>query len=144
MKTIGIAALAAALFSCCIMNAKEPVFKNTEWVFIEKMFVADAGTMTITHTLKFTSDKEVEVGWKSYMPAHPQMYMNSDGTVDTVPASGNEAVDKGAYVYKKGLLTITKEDGSVYEYKYMNGLLVSETSYGTGMLFEKVEPQTKK
>ena len=36
MKTFGIAAVAAALFSCCMMNAKEPAFKGTEWVFIEK------------------------------------------------------------------------------------------------------------
>lgn len=136
MKTFGIAAVAAALFSCCIMNAKEPAFKGTEWVFIEKIFVADAGTMTVTHTLKFTSDKEVEVGWQSYMPAHPQMYMNSDGSVDTVPASGNESVEKGTYVYKKGMLTITLEDGSVKEYKYQGGLLLAE-GHTEGMVFSQ-------
>ena len=136
MKTFGIAAVAAALFSCCMMNAKEPVFKGTEWVFIEKIFVADAGTMTVTHTLKFTSDKEVEVGWQSYMPAHPQMYMNSDGTVDTVPASGNEDVEKGTYFYKKGMLTITLEDGSVKEYKYQDGLLLAE-GHTEGMVFSQ-------
>ena len=32
---------------------------GTQWQFVEKIFVADAGTMTITHTLSFTSDKEV-------------------------------------------------------------------------------------
>ena len=137
-RRIVLIALAAALLSCCVMNAKEPVFKNTEWVFIEKMFVADAGTMTITHSLKFTSDKDVEVGWKSYMPAHPQMYMNPDGTVDTVPASESEAVEKGTYVYKKGKMTVTFEDGSVREYEFIEGgMLVSETSYGVKMLFEK-------
>lgn len=141
MKAFGfVAATFAAIFSCCIMNAKEPVFKNTEWVFIEKMFVADAGTMTITHTLKFTSGKDVEIGWKSYMPAHPQMYRNPDGTVDKVPASENEAVEKGTYVYKKGKLTVTTEEGAVKEYEFIEGgMLVGETSYGAKIVFEKKE-----
>lgn len=134
------AAAVAALFSCFIMNAKEPVLKNTTWVFVEEMFVADAGTMTITHTLKFTSDKDVEIGWRSYMPAHPQMYRNPDGTVDRVPASESEAVEKGTYVCKKGKLTVTTEDGTVKKYEFIEGdMLVGETSYGVKLVFRKTE-----
>ena len=96
MKLSGIAALMAVIIlSCSVMKKNDPAFKNTEWVAIEEMFVADAGTMTITHTLKFNAHDSVTVGWKSYMPAYPAPYMNRDGSVDIHPPPAVNTSTKG-------------------------------------------------
>ena len=124
MKSFGIAALAVAILSCSVMKGPGAL-KNTTWEYIEEMFVADAGTMTITHTLEFTSANEVKVGWTSYMPAHPAMYMNPDGSVDTIPAHSGEFSHHGTYSLKKDVLKITLEDGSVTEYKLQGNTLIS-------------------
>lgn len=128
MKTLLFAAAAfAALLSCCVIKSNNPVLEGSEWVNVEEMFVADAGTMTITHSLKFTGSKDVTVGWKSYLPAHPAMYVNSDGKVDVIPASESEFFKKGSYVFKKGILKITVEDDTVLEYRFQDGNLFAKT-----------------
>ena len=144
MKTFWVAILAVILFSCSAMQNKKPV-KNVSiiqpesvWEFVEEMFVADAGTMTITHTLQFTSDKDVTVTWKSYLSAHPAMYMNRDGSVDTIPASHSEMVNKGTYTVGKDKVTITLENGTVKEYEIIEGgMLVGNSDYGTKEVYNK-------
>ena len=139
MKTLLFAAVAfAALLSCCVIKSNNPVLEGSEWVNVEEMFVADAGTMTITHSLKFTGSKDVTVGWKSYLPAHPAMYANRDGSVDTIPARSSESLSSGTYVFQKGLLTITLEDGSVKEYRFLNGKFVIDEPFGK-IVFSRTE-----
>ena len=137
MKSFGIAALAVAILSCSVMKASGPVFKNSVWEYVEEMFVADAGTMTITHTLEFTSNKDVKVGWASYLPAHPAMYMNRDGSIDTIPASSSENFHEGTYTCKKGKLTITLNDGTVTEYMIEGDTLVRDSDYGTKEVYTR-------
>lgn len=90
---------------------KNPVLKNTTWTAVQEMFVADAGTMTITHTLEFTSGKDVKIKDVSVMPSYPAMYMNPDGTVDRIPGWTSEQEETGTYKLKKGILTVTLENG---------------------------------
>ena len=97
---------------------KNPVLKGSKWTAVQKEFVADAGTMTITHTLEFTSGKDVLVKVSTYLPSHPAMYMNADGTVDRIPASSSEREYAGTYKIRRGILTITEEDGSQEHYIY--------------------------
>ena len=138
MKLSGIAAfLAVIILSCSVMKKNDPALKNTEWVAIEEMFVADAGTMTITHTLKFNAQGGVTVGWQSYMPAYPAPYMNRDGSVDIHPATSSEYFEEGTYTSQKGILTITIKDGSVKHYTIQDNTLVSMTSYGVKLVFTK-------
>ena len=61
-------------FTSITAMCKNPVLKNTSWVAVQEMFVADVGTMTITHTLEFVSDKDVVVKEVTVMPSHPAMY----------------------------------------------------------------------
>lgn len=137
MKTFGIAAMALALFSCFGLNAKGPVLNGTKWKFVDEIFVADVGTMTMTCTLEFTSKKDVTVTWHTHTPSHPGMYMNPDGSVDRIPASDSESSGKGTYVFKRNKLKITFDDGSVNEYEYLEGLFVFKGP-GPKQIFNKI------
>lgn len=116
---------------------KNPVLKNSKWTAVQEMFVADAGTMTITYTLEFLSGKEVRIHEKSYLPSHPAMYMNPDGTVDRIPASSSESSETGAYSYRRGRLIITTEDGIQTEYMFRNGMFTRELPWGETLVFSK-------
>ena len=107
------------------MDKKKLKLKGTKWQYVEKMFVADAGTETTTYTLEFTTDKDVVITRRSYMPPHPAMYMNPDGEVPTVPGWESNSSDNGTYRFKRDVLTITLEDGSTEMYDYRDGNLVS-------------------
>ena len=141
MKLSGIAALMAfIILSCSVMKKNDPAFKNTEWVAIEEMFVADAGTMTIHHTLDFLSDKEVLVLWESYLPAHPAMRMSPDGTVDTIPASSSESENTCTYTFKDGILTVTTQKGLSESYIYQkDGTFTRQESWGETIVFSRVK-----
>ena len=103
------------------------------------MFVADAGTMTINHTLEFLSETDVVVRQEGYLPAHPQMYMNPDGSVDTVPARSFESSHEGKYTFKDGALTITSEEGSKTAYMLQpDGTLTREEPWGEKLVFSRV------
>jgi len=131
---------AIALFftTNCSMEAKKPVLKNTKWVCVKEMFVADVGTSTETYTLEFTSAKECTYTMSWYTPAHPAMYVNPDGTIDTYPARSSEQVSKGTWTYKRGKLTVTLEDGSAKVFTYKDGKLFGEPYFdGSDMAFEK-------
>ena len=131
-------ALLLTLLSCTVMNAKKPVFKNTVWENKQEIFVADAGTETITHTLEFGSGKDVKVRWYSYLPAHPAMYVNRDGSIDKIPASYYEDVKEGTWEYKHGKLTITLEDGTKVDYDYQAGMLLGGKDFdGSNLVFKK-------
>lgn len=103
--------LIVMISSCFSAMGKNPVLKKTTWTAHQEMFVADAGTMTITHTLEFVSAKEIKIKEVSVMPSHPAMYMNPDGTVDRIPGWTSEREESGTYVFKKGILTVRLEDG---------------------------------
>ena len=124
--------------SCSMIQAKKPVLKNTRWVCVQKMFVADAGTMTETFTLDFTSDKECV--WKDawVLPAHPAMYVNPDGTVDTVPARGSETVLRAEWRFHRNRLTLQFEDGSSKVFLYSDGHFTGPGPFGDALVFEKV------
>ena len=131
-------ALALTLLSCTVMNAKKPVFKNTVWENKQEIFVADAGTQTITNTLEFGSGKDVKVKFSSYLPAHPAMYVNRDGSIDRIPASHYEDVKEGTWQYKGGKLTITLEDGSQSVYDYKAGMLLGGMDFdGSNMVYNQ-------
>ena len=133
---------AIALFftSGCAMEAKKPVLKNTKWVCVKEIFVADAGMSTETYTLEFTSAKECTYTMSWYLPAYPAMYMNPDGTIDTIPASRSEHVSKGTWTYNRGKLTVTVEDGETKVYNYKEDRIVDTAPHldGSEMVFEKV------
>ncbi len=122
----------------CAM-CKNPVLKGTKWIAVEKTFVADAGTMTITHTLEFTSAKDVMVRERSYLPEHPAMYMNADGTVTRIPASESESEFAGTYKYRRGNLTVTDEEGSEALYFYKNDGTFVRLGHFEELVFSRVE-----
>ena len=130
-RTISGAAFAVAMFilSCCAMDAKKPVFKNSVWENKQEIFVADAGTMTLTTTLTFGAKNDVQVRWTSYLPAHPAMYRNRDGSVDRIPASSSESIHEGSWQFKKGVLSIKQDDGAEQVYQYLDGTLVGGESF---------------
>ena len=105
-------------FTSFTAMCKNPVLKNTKWWAEQKMFVADVGTMTTTITLEFVSARDVVIREQSVTPSHPAMYMNPDGTVDTIAGWTSEREEKGSYSYKRGKLTITDESGFQKEYDY--------------------------
>ena len=118
---------------------KNPVLKGTKWIAVEKTFVADAGTMTITHTLEFTTAKDVMVRERSYLPEHPAMYMNADGTVTRIPASESESEFAGTYKYRRGNLTVTDEEGSEALYFYKNDGTFVRLGHFEELVFSRVE-----
>lgn len=137
MKTyISLLAVMTLLFSCA-MQAKKPDLKNTRWVCVQKTFVADAGTMTETYTLEFTSDKSCvwKASWK--MPAHPAMYMNPDGTVDTIPASSSEWVSQATWRFDGKQVILLMEDGSTKEFRYEDDRLIGPERPDGEMVFER-------
>lgn len=126
LLVVGVAFLALSL---TVMETKKPKLKGTKWQCVEEMFVADAGTMTITHTIEFTTNKDAIKRYASYLPAHPAMYMNSDGTVDKIPARSSEYTDTCTYEVKaRGKNIILKEkDGKETVYEYEDDKLVTQS-----------------
>lgn len=136
-----ISVLIAVFFlSSCSAMCKNPVLKNTKWTANQDMFVADAGTMKIVHTLEFISDKDVKVLQKGEMPPYPAMYVNEDGTIDTMPGHSFEYNYDGTYVFSKGKLTITSKEGAEHEYTLQpDGTLTYEEPWGETLVFTKVK-----
>ena len=131
------ATLSMLLLSSIDLSAKRPVFKNTKWACVEEMFVADAGTETDTTTLEFGPRKEIVIRRAWFLPAHPAMYVNADGTIDTVPARSNESASKGTWKYRWGKLTVTLEDGNKEEFRYIEGMLVQTGAVGGVKVFRQ-------
>ena len=122
LTTLGI----MILFSHCAM-AKKPVLKNTTWTAIQEIFVADAGTMTSTHSLVFGPANDVRIVEKTVMPSYPAMYVNPDGSIDTIQGWSNEQEKAGKYTFGKDKLTvILDEDGKSVEFQWKNGAFTRE------------------
>ena len=134
-----IGAIALLFTSCSVMEAKKPTLKNSKWVCEKKMFVADVGTGTETYTLQFTSGKECLYIMSWYLPAHPSMYKNPDGTIDTNPARSSETIHKCTWEFRKGMLTLTYEDGKHKVFYYKDNTFVTQDPFieGGEMVFEK-------
>ena len=107
------------------MDGKKLKLKGTKWQYVEKMFVADAGTETTTYTLEFTTDKDVVKTRRTYMPPHPAMYMDANGQVPTQPGWESSSSKKGTYRVKRNVVSVTLEDGFTEMYDYKDGNLVS-------------------
>ena len=107
------------------MDGKKLKLKGTKWQYVEKMFVADAGTETTTYTLEFTTDKDVVKTRRTYMPPHPAMYMDANGEVPTQPGWESSSTKKGTYRVKRNTVTVTLEDGHTDIYDFTDGNLVS-------------------
>ena len=130
--------LGLAVAACGPTRGRTPALPGSRWQAVEEMFVADAGTMTITHTLEFVSREEVRTREEGYLPAHPAMYMNADGTVDTVPARSFETSGVGTYRLSRDVLTITLEDGLRQEYRLQpDGTFTRELDYGAVLVFRR-------
>ena len=123
------------------MDGKKLKLKGTKWQYVEKMFVADAGTETTTYTLEFTTDKDVVKTRNSYMPSHPAMYMNPNGEVPTVPGWESNSSEKGTYRIKRNVVTITFEDGTTEIFDFTDGNLVSmrKTLAGEKMIYAPLQ-----
>lgn len=118
------------------MDTKKPKLKGTVWKSIEKEFVADAGNMTITQTLEFTSGKEVTITTTRVMPSHPAMRKNPDGTVSTIPGWESSDSKKGTYKFKSNMLTITLENGHNLHFFYRNEKFIAPSASRSGKMQE--------
>ena len=127
---LAVVGAAAALAAAVTAEAKKPSLRGTRWVCVQEMFVADAGTETQTYTLEFTSAKAFVFKSRWVLPAHAAMYVNPDGTVDTIPESFSESERKGTWRYKRGELTLTFEDGETVTLLYLSGNLIGSDPYG--------------
>lgn len=109
-KIVLLAATSALLLSCSCMFLPKNKVTNTQWNCVYTTFVADVGNETTTVSLFFITDKDYLKVTKSVTPSHPAMYMNPDGSVETIPGSSTEYASQGTYSLKKGELTLL-EDG---------------------------------
>ena len=132
-----LGALIIMTLACTTVEAKRPALRNSVWVCERDMFVADAGTMEETFTLKFFPGKKciLENSW--YMPAYPSMYVNADGSIDMHPASSSETSYNGTWSYRRGKLTVTLEDDREYVFFFQNDALVTDEFYGLQGTFVK-------
>lgn len=122
-------ALIAVAVACLIfmsMDSKKLKLKGTVWQYVEKLFVADAGTQTDTYILDFKTDKDVEYKVGCHMPPFPKMYMNPDGTVDRDPGWSSDNTYLGTYKFKRGMVFITFQDQPDMILDYRDGKLVDK------------------
>ena len=97
------------------MCSRKSVLENTKWTAQSRIFVADAGYETTTATLEFHPGNQFVMKMVSVLPAHPAMYRNADGTIDTIPARRSEYEEKGTYKISGDKLKLIYEDGLVRE-----------------------------
>ena len=124
-----LVAVVLVAVSAVTAEAKKPNLKNTTWAYVQKEFVADAGTMTITTSLELLATKECIFKNRMYLPAHAAMYVNPDGTMDKIPASFSESEKKGTWAYRRGKLTVTLEDGTTRVFTYQQDGTFSGPSF---------------
>lgn len=122
--TVALAVMAIACLSFAMTDGKRPKLNNTKWEHKTEMFVADAGTQTIKMTFEFTTKKDVTFTFHSYLPAHPAMYRNNDGTVDVIPARESSYSKKGTYKVKGSKIKVTWEDESTEELLFTANVIV--------------------
>ena len=131
--------LAAALLcaSCCLLRGQKSGLANTQWTSSYDMFVADAGTETTTVTLSL-GRKDFVLDWESLLPAHPAPYVNTDGTIDIIPAISRQRTQRGTYKVKSGHLVLTDESGTVHRLYIVSGQLKSKDLTFQELVFTRV------
>ena len=130
-----LACLATVFASCSVMSARKPLLKHKTWVAQYDEFVADVGTSTVTVTLHFPSRTAFVMTTEFVTPPHPAMYMNPDGSVDTLPGFSNLFEEKGSYTYSKGLLTLNREKGTPLKLEWRDGSFVGKDYFGRDLVF---------
>lgn len=123
--------------SCAAMCIKKPNFKNTRWVAVYQIFVADAGNETHTETLEFTSSKTYRKMSEWNLPPYPAMYRNADGTIDTMPGHSSSFEEEGTWSYHNGKVTLKSKDGGEMVLEYKDGKLEGEAFPGLPIVFER-------
>ena len=130
-------AVAVLCMSCCALRNKKSDYANTEWVCVYEMFVADAGTETVTVTLSFDAANGFTLEEKSVMPSYPATYVNPDGTIDTLPGFTREYTRQGTYTQKGTDLLLTTEDGTLHTLHILPDRLESDDLSFQKLVFEK-------
>lgn len=130
-------AVAMVSVSCCVLRGRKADYANTRWTCVYEVFVADAGTEKTTVTLDFDAANGFTLEEKSVMPSHPAMYVNPDGTIDTIPGSSREYTLRGTFEVKGNVLILTAEDGTVHKLDILPDRLVSDDVSYQKLLFEK-------
>lgn len=67
--TVALAVMAIACLSFAMTDGKRPKLNNTKWEHKTEMFVADAGTQTITMTFEFTTKKRRDIHFPFLSPS---------------------------------------------------------------------------
>ena len=130
-------ACAVLCLSCSVLRNMRSGYANTVWSGVYKIFVADAGTETVTVTLSFGATKFTMVE-NSVMPSYPATYVNPDGTIDTLPGFTRENTRKGTYQVKGDEILLKQDDGTVHTLRLVDGLLESDDFGLQKVVFEKV------
>ena len=112
--------------SCSVMCTRQNKLKNTRWTCDYQEFVADVGNESVTVTLRFVSDREYVLETVGVTPSHPAMYMNPDGTVDTLPGHTWQYTSQGTYTVKKNEIVLTDKEGGVHTLQYVADILKSD------------------
>ena len=136
-RSLLLFACAVLCLSCSVLRNMRSGYANTVWSGVYKIFVADAGTETVTVTLSFGTTKYTMVE-KSVMPSYPATYVNPDGTIDTHPGFSRENTRQGTYKVKGDEILLKQDDGTVHTLRLVDGRLESRDFGLQKVVFEKV------
>ena len=136
-RSLLLFACAVLCMSCCVLRNMRSGYANTVWSGVYKIFLADAGTETVTVTLCFGATKYT-MEEKSVMPSYPAPVVNPDGTIDTLPGFSREYTRKGTYQVKGDEILLKQDDGTVHTLRLIDGRLESRDFGLQNRVFEKV------
>ena len=137
---LSILAVALLCTSCCLLRGQKSGLANTQWTSSYDMFVADAGTEKTTVTLSL-GKKDFVLDWDSHLPAHPATYVNTDGSIDTIPATTRQRTQSGTYKVRSNVLILTDEFGAVHKLNIVSGQLKSNDLTFQELVFTRVMGQ---
>ena len=136
-RSLLLFACAVLCLSCSVLRNMRSGYANTVWSGVYKIFVADAGTETVTVTLSFGTTKYTMVE-KSVMPSYPAPVVKPDGTIDTLPGFSRENTRQGTYKVKGDEILLKQDDGTVHTLRLVDGRLESRDFGLQKVVFEKV------
>ena len=136
-RSLLLFACAVLCLSCCVLRNMRSGYANTVWSGVYQIFVADAGTETVTVTLSFGATKFTMVE-NSVMPSYPAPVVNPDGTIDTLPGFSREYTRKGTYQVKGDEILLKQDDGTFHTLRLIDGRLESRDFGLQKVVFEKV------
>lgn len=136
-RSLLLFACAMLCMSCCVLRNMRSGYANTVWSGVYKIFLADAGTETVTVTLCFGATKYT-MEEKSVMPSYPAPVVNPDGTIDTIPGFTRENTRKGTYQVKGDEILLKQDDGTFHTLHLIDGRLESRDFGLQNRVFEKV------